>query len=451
MKDNIKVSVIIPVYNTERYLKECLDSVFSQTLKEIEVIAVDDGSTDNSLKILYEYQKIHNNLMIFTQKNKKQGAARNVGIDHAKGETVLFLDSDDSLQKNALSLLFTQLKNQKLDIVTFDALAYDDETKEKFLQNYNRSELGIDESTIYKGIEFWERYEKCGATLSNVCFTLYRKSFLERANFRFQENVFYEDNEFAINTYIKAERMMYTSQRLYMRRYRPCSTMTSEYTVVHLIGMIRCFHIVWKNIISDFDAMNKKDMFVRYLLGRINSVKQIWKEMGYIWDLNIEQEWFFFLDSALRYSFEKINKLSVYINMQELYTMLQSKGKLENLMLERFDAFLTKYRIALYKELIENDNKKNICIYGIGNVGKTVIDVLESSINAENRIICAVTTKDVFQEQYEGYSLIEISELDEGLADVVIIASIKYENEMVNEIQNRYGTKYIIKKISDIW
>ena len=91
----IKVSVIVPVYNSSKYLKQCLDSILNQSLREIEIICVDDGSTDDSLKILEEYQKKDNRISIFTQKNSGAAVARNKGLDIAKGDYIAFMDPDD--------------------------------------------------------------------------------------------------------------------------------------------------------------------------------------------------------------------------------------------------------------------------------------------------------------------------------------------------------------------
>ena len=102
----IKTSVIIPMYNTQEYIGECLENIFAQTQKEIEIIAVDDGSTDGSLEILKGYQKRHENLIILCQENKKQGAARNAGVRVARGECIYFLDSDDLIKEDALFRLF---------------------------------------------------------------------------------------------------------------------------------------------------------------------------------------------------------------------------------------------------------------------------------------------------------------------------------------------------------
>ncbi|KEK25453.1 glycosyltransferase [Bacillus gaemokensis] len=107
-----KLSVVITNYNKEQYLEQCLESVISQTLKNIEIIVVDDGSTDNSRKVLQQYQKQHEHLTIYMQKNAGVSVARNVGLQHAKGEYVTFLDADDYVNKMAYEQLY-ELANQK--------------------------------------------------------------------------------------------------------------------------------------------------------------------------------------------------------------------------------------------------------------------------------------------------------------------------------------------------
>ena len=110
-----KVSVIIPVYNVEKYLRECLDSVVNQTLKEIEIILIDDGSTDNSLKICREYEEKDSRVRVYTQKNQGQSEARNNGLKHLKAPYVAFIDSDDYVHHSLLLIYIT------LDMVVFFA------------------------------------------------------------------------------------------------------------------------------------------------------------------------------------------------------------------------------------------------------------------------------------------------------------------------------------------
>lgn len=125
-----KVSVIIPVYNVEEYLRECLDSVVNQTLKEIEIICVDDGSTDNSLEILKEYAKKDNRITVITQKNLHAGVARNAGLAVAKGEYLSFLDSDDFFELNMLEETVKIAEQENSDITFYQYKNYNNETKQ---------------------------------------------------------------------------------------------------------------------------------------------------------------------------------------------------------------------------------------------------------------------------------------------------------------------------------
>lgn len=125
-----KVSVVVPVYNAAAYLKECLASLVNQTLKEIEIICVNDGSTDNSLAILNEYAAKDNRFKIIDQKNAGVGAARNTGIAHAVGDYLAFLDSDDFVEDNMLEYLYYTAKAEQSDVIVCAFYMYDNRTKE---------------------------------------------------------------------------------------------------------------------------------------------------------------------------------------------------------------------------------------------------------------------------------------------------------------------------------
>ena len=115
----VKISVIIPVYNVEKYLKECLDSVINQTLKDIEIICVNDGSTDNSLNILENYAKKDNRIIVISQKNKGLSGARNTGLKYCSGEYVSFIDSDDYVSKDLFELTYNNAISNNSDLVIF--------------------------------------------------------------------------------------------------------------------------------------------------------------------------------------------------------------------------------------------------------------------------------------------------------------------------------------------
>ena len=126
----VKVSVIIPVYNVEPYLKQCMDSVVGQTLKDIEIICVDDGSTDGSLDILREYAAEDNRIQIIEQKNAGAGAARNNGMRHATGKYLSFLDSDDFFEPRMLEKAFDLAEKDQADFVAYKSDQYHTEKKQ---------------------------------------------------------------------------------------------------------------------------------------------------------------------------------------------------------------------------------------------------------------------------------------------------------------------------------
>lgn len=132
MKDSsIKFSIIVPVYNVEKFLRESLDSIISQTLKDFEVICVNDGSTDNSLEILKEYANNDSRIKVISQENQGQGVARNNAIDIAQGKYLLFVDPDDFIESNTLEVLYNKFHETDVDIIQFDYVIYNDLTKKR--------------------------------------------------------------------------------------------------------------------------------------------------------------------------------------------------------------------------------------------------------------------------------------------------------------------------------
>lgn len=114
-----KVSIIIPVYNTENYLKKCLDSVVNQTLEDIEIICINDGSTDRSLGILNDYAQKYSKIIVINQENKGVSEARNEGIEKASGEYIMFLDSDDYFQPQACETAYNSVNSSDYDLGIF--------------------------------------------------------------------------------------------------------------------------------------------------------------------------------------------------------------------------------------------------------------------------------------------------------------------------------------------
>ena len=133
-KDNIinpKISIIIPIYNSENFIKLCLNSLINQTFKNFEIICINDGSTDNTLKILKKYEKQDNRIHVYTQNNKGAGTARNFGMEKSKGEYLMFLDSDDIFESIMLEELYIKIKNNDLEIVICNSIDFEDKNWKK--------------------------------------------------------------------------------------------------------------------------------------------------------------------------------------------------------------------------------------------------------------------------------------------------------------------------------
>ena len=150
-----KVSVIVPVYNDELYLSNCLESLINQSLKDIEIICINDGSSDNSLSILEDYSDKDDRISYYSQANKGPGAARNKGIEKAKGDYIAFVDADDWLDLNALEKLYNQSIKNDSDMVLFNAIEH--------FPNKNNERIyhvSDDEDIDYSDFSFNYKYNK---------------------------------------------------------------------------------------------------------------------------------------------------------------------------------------------------------------------------------------------------------------------------------------------------
>ncbi|WP_127836926.1 glycosyltransferase [Clostridium prolinivorans] len=211
MKDNdIKVSVILPAYNVEPYINKCLDSLLNQSLKEIEIIVVNDGSTDNTIDVIQKYKKYFEHILIIEQKNKGLSAARNIGLKYAKGKYVFFLDSDDFIDTKMLEELYKECEINDLDIICFNGYYYNDSKDLKIIREAN-----IDINNIYCGINFLQDLINFNAYLPMVWLNMYKKEFLLKNKLCFMEGVYHEDIEFTPRAYILAQKVKYNNKPFY--------------------------------------------------------------------------------------------------------------------------------------------------------------------------------------------------------------------------------------------
>lgn len=145
MNNQELVSIIVPVYNTENYLKKCLNSILNQTYQNIEVIIIDDGSTDNSYKILEEFQSKDKRIILLQQKNSGQGVARNKGIEVSKGKYIFFVDSDDRVTKNMVEEMVLEIEKTNSDFSSFLIAFENCKSKKVYKKNFDNKTLKNEE------------------------------------------------------------------------------------------------------------------------------------------------------------------------------------------------------------------------------------------------------------------------------------------------------------------
>ncbi len=239
-----KVSIVIPVYNVEEYLRECLDSVINQTLRDIEIICINDGSTDNSADILAEYQNRENRLKVISQENGGQSKARNAGLEVATGEYIYFLDSDDYIKTNSLEKLYTIAKTNNLDIIYFDSevIFENDILRNEFSEYstiYNRKK---EYAEVLSGKELFCKLVSDNAYVVQPCLQFAKREYLEEKNIRFFEGIIYEDNLYTFKSILQAERVVHSKDKLYVRRIRLDSTMTdTKFRFFHFYSIFMCY------------------------------------------------------------------------------------------------------------------------------------------------------------------------------------------------------------------
>ena len=223
-----KVSVIIPIYNAGKYLHACLDSVVNQTLKEIEIICVDDGSTDNSLQIVQDYVKRDPRIKAFSQPNMNAGAARNRGLQYATGKYLSFLDADDFFELNMLELAFKKAEEAKADIVVFRSDLYYEKDNRYDVMRYTVVEENLPEQRPFAGTDIKRDIFK--SFIGWAWDKLFLREYVVKNSLTFQEQRSSNDLYFTYLALAKARRITVIDGLLAHHRTRVVSSLEATRT-----------------------------------------------------------------------------------------------------------------------------------------------------------------------------------------------------------------------------
>ena len=249
------ISIIIPVYNTEKYISECVNSILSQTYKNFEIIIVDDGSTDNSLDIVKEYQKNYDNITVLHIENSGVSAARNIGIKHAKGEFLFFVDSDDILYDHSLSTFTKELTNDNIEVL----IGGSDVTYHPY-----------DKNSQYWGKDFISRSPKQSFEIyatGNFIITpwnkLVKKSFIMEHDLFFEQGIINEDELWNFKLLFHAKTIKAFQKSTYIYRIRDNSIM-STITYRHMESHLKIVLLMYEYILQNKDTNTSSSMIISY-------------------------------------------------------------------------------------------------------------------------------------------------------------------------------------------
>ena len=371
-----EISVIIPVYNVEKYLEKCLETVVNQTFKDIEIICVNDGSTDNSKKILEEYKNKDSRIVIVDKENGGLSSARNAGLKVAAGNFISFIDSDDWVNLTFLEKLYKNITTLNSDISICGVHQYDENTQE------------VDDSVPYFTLEKFDdsfdnkifSYEDTKEFLMDVPVMawnkLYRKNFLDECQAKFPDGLIFEDGPFFFSIYFKTKKVSIIRDLLYYYRINRQGSIVQKggkpfmdiIDVVELMyNSIKDLHC-FDEIKYDFYFRKAEDIVFRYDLIDSKYKDEFSKKLKtkkFLFDDKIFN--FVLIEKEAPFTYrnlfniiDKFHRIKAYMNKQKIkymYKVMQVLYTEENIYYLKYRKIILrlKKRANLYDIWYEND------------------------------------------------------------------------------------------------
>lgn len=429
-----KVSVIVPIYNSEQYLKRCLDSIVSQTLKEIEILCIDDGSTDSSVKIVEQYIKKDNRIKLYKNiENKGISYSRNLGIEKSSVDVIGFVDSDDTIDKDMYKKLYSKIKTTNSQIV---------------LANFNY----LDEnSKIYKVFDkFKDEQSKeyiFSKTLANdfspsACIGLYKKEVFLKTNITYPINRNYEDAATTYKLIYNSTSISIIEDKLYQYYDNP-ESITRAITKKHIEDLIFVIDdsydfLVFNNIYDEYqkEFIARKQSLFNYQIYKLSKYSTdtttLYNLINYLWD---------FIDLYLDNDELHFSKKLVWIH--KCVHILKGDKYYISLFLDRFSDIVEEYiknslnntlelSYNIIKQLFKDDIKK-VYLYGAGDIAQKLIPEIEK-IDIE--ILGIIDSNADNGDSLLGYEVNKFENID-FQSNVIVVASESSAYEITNFLENQ--------------
>lgn len=436
----VTISAVVPVYNVERYLKDCLDSIVGQIVPFDEVILVNDGSTDNSRRMCEAYCEKFSYLKIADQENQGLSAARNAGIRLATADYIVFIDSDDMVRDDMTLRLGEILNSSEYDAVFYDGdVYYEDRTGEPsnyFTRGgrfYGRDMRGKD----YLREALLEDY------VVSSCMAAYRVKFIRDHHIYFPEGIYFEDHAFCLQTYLMAETVRCIDHVLYIRRCRSGSIMSD------MDSGRKCRDFIKVNF-AVYDVLEKScaDTLLQVRLVSYYFIMTWKRVMESNSDGTVMDKWNALLDVFFSKWHEKYQ--SVDLKLGDLLTLFvfYSQCRRDNLEhLRQLGRRIEQELVQKIKGIPLSDEHQTVGIYGIGKHTEKMIDLYKKYMGEiKGKIFFIVTDNPGSQSEYAGYPLLTCDRIPTN-ADRIIISSLTYKKDMLGQLEKVGIAKKIVHEL----
>ena len=392
-------SIIVPMYNCEEYIEECIESVVRQPLDCYEIICINDGSTDGTLKKISDIQRFNEQIKIFSQKNQGLSAARNAGICEAQGKYIIFLDSDDMLADNALEVLYTWAAKEDNDIFVYDVMSiiYENEQLKSVANKNEFHKRKGKYSEINSGSKLFVKMMWNNDFNESAWLLMVNREWLNKEKIRFFPGILYEDSLFSVECYLKAKKARCIGAPLYIYRVRENSIMTQK--------------------------VSQKNLDSRIIVQC--ELKKIYENLN-----NVSDELKLAFDRYLEY-------IEVNADRVRKKIMLENNAK---------DAYFLREQFCA-----RCDAAEEIILYGAGNVGGLVYHFLKSK-KMEDKVVCfAISDEPCEVDKKNGLPIKNINSLINKYIKqlVVVSAGENYHKDMM-ELAMKVGFENIISINADL-
>ena len=424
--NKIKISIIIPVYNTENFIEESLFSVLSQSIREIEIICVNDGSTDKSKEIIQKIASIQNRIILINQENKGVSSARNAALKFAIGEYILFLDPDDMFRSNSLDDLLNIANKEKVEVIYFDAFVsfmpgiIHDIGKINYYKR-NKSYGFMSGKDLFSNIIIQEQFS------DSACLMMINRKWLNNIKVWFIEGIIYEDCVFSLQIMMKANYAYHINEQFYIYRVRANSIMTSKLKPINLYSRLFVFRELLKLYINENFTFFQKKAFLK-LLNRVRNEIRFFN--GVVdddeWNKFCKKKSFSIKDEMLLIM---ITKITDKINDLENFWKLSDTNNIEIYGIKE-NKLIEYYKIINKTEIIKSYIISNLN-YNIFSINEKKVRILndDQNIDKNETIVISVDEKKIEREKFKLNNL--------GYKNIIIM----------NDNLNRILSKLINEKI----